>query len=243
MNKNVIVTGGDRGIGAEIVKKFASNGDNVLFTYRSNEAAAKETQKICEEFSGDVSFVRMDFADAASIDGLHAASAEKFKKVDALINNAGITKDGMFVLADPESWKNVIDINFFGPVSIVRNFIRDMISHRDGAIVNVASVGGVIGIKGQTNYTSSKAALMMFTKSLAKEVGKIGIRVNAVAPGYIETDMLEKLDERTRDQFKKNIPMGRFGKAEEVANVVYFLASGEASYITGEVIVIDGGLI
>ncbi len=243
MKKNVVVTGGDRGIGAEIVKKFAHNGCSVIFTYRSNEAAAIKTQEECADLPGEVSFLHMDMNDPSSVENMVKDTLEKFTSVDILINNAGVTQDGLFVLADPERWKSVFDVNFLGPVSVVRQFIKNMITHKNGAIVNIASVGGVIGIKGQTNYTASKAALMMFTKSLAKEVAKIGIRVNAVAPGYIETDMLSKLNENTKGAFLKNIPMGRFGRAHEVANAVYFLASDQASYITGEILVIDGGLI
>jgi NAD(P)-dependent dehydrogenase (short-subunit alcohol dehydrogenase family) len=164
------------------------------------------------------------------------------KRIDILVNNAGIVKDGMFMMANMEKWWHVVDVIFGGTITITKEVLFNMVSQKFGKIINITSVGGVIGIHGQTNYTSAKGAILSFTKSLAKEVARLGITINCISPGYVDTDMVQQYSEDAKSKFKEAIPMKRFASSEEIANVALFLASDLSNYITGQNIIVDGGM-
>lgn len=236
-----LVTGGSRGIGRAICQKLADSGFSVIINYKSNEAAALETQKLITETGGIAELLPFDVSDGKAVD----AAVEQWQSshlddyISVLVNNAGIRKDTMMIFMQDEDWTDVIDTNLFGFFYITRRLLKDMLTHRYGRIINVASLSGIKGLPGQVNYSAAKAALIGATKSLAQEVGARKVTVNAVAPGFVATDMTASLDEAS---LKKMIPVGRFGRPEEVASLVNYLASREAAYITGEVISINGGL-
>ncbi|MDD4142689.1 MAG: 3-oxoacyl-ACP reductase FabG [Bacteroidales bacterium] len=236
-----LVTGGSRGIGRAICQKLAYNGFSIIVNYKSNEMAALETKKMIEDEGGRVELLQFDVSDGTAVD----VAIEKWQQahpedyISVLVNNAGIRKDTMMIFMQDEDWQDVINTNLFGFFYITRRVLKDMLTHRYGRIINVASLSGLKGLPGQVNYSAAKAALIGATKSLAQEVGARKVTVNAVAPGFIATDMTEDLDEAN---LKKMIPVGRFGRPEEVASLVNFLASREAAYITGEVVSINGGL-
>ncbi len=243
MNKLVLVTGATRGIGKQIALTFAQNQYDVAINYRKENKELEETKKAIEEngvkcftIQGDVSY----FEDCQRFT---KEIIEKYGKIDVLVNNAGITKDMLLMRMKKEDFQSVIDVNLIGTFNVTKNVIPYMIKAKNGRIINVASVVGISGNVGQTNYSASKAGIIGFTKSLAKEVATRNILVNAVAPGFIETNMTDVLKEEVKENIKKQIPLNRIGKAEEVANVVKFLASEESSYITGQVINIDGGML
>lgn len=236
-----LVTGGSRGIGRAICQKLADSGFSVIINYKSNEAAALETQKLITETGGIAELLPFDVSDGKAVD----AAVEQWQSshlddyISVLVNNAGIRKDTMMIFMQDEDWTDVIDTNLFGFFYITRRLLKDMLTHRYGRIINVASLSGIKGLPGQVNYSAAKAALIGATKSLSQEVGARKVTVNAVAPGFVATDMTASLDEAS---LKKTIPVGRFGRPEEVASLVNYLASREAAYITGEVISINGGL-
>ncbi|MCK9303686.1 MAG: 3-oxoacyl-ACP reductase FabG [Bacteroidales bacterium] len=236
-----LVTGGSRGIGRAICQKLADSGFSVIINYKSNEAAALETQKLITETGGIAELLPFDVSDGKAVD----AAVEQWQSshlddyISVLVNNAGIRKDTMMIFMQDEDWTDVIDTNLFGFFYITRRLLKDMLTHRYGRIINVASLSGIKGLPGQVNYSAAKAALIGATKSLSQEVGARKVTVNAVAPGFVATDMTASLDEAS---LKKMIPVGRFGRPEEVASLVNYLASREAAYITGEVISINGGL-
>ncbi|HEU5022529.1 MAG TPA: 3-oxoacyl-ACP reductase FabG [Bryobacteraceae bacterium] len=234
-----LVTGGSRGIGRAIVEEFRAAGHKVAFTYNSNEAAAAELvhQLGAEHVLALQADVR-HFGRAAEV---IAETIAKFGPITALINNAGIKKDLPLMKMDADSWRDVIDTNLNGVFNYSRNSIGAML-RTGGAIVNVTSVSGVIGMAGQTNYSASKAGVIGFTKALAKEVARFGVRVNAVAPGFIDTDMTSAIDEATRKKLYAAIPSGQPGSAADVAKLVLHLASDAGKYVTGQVWNIDGGL-
>ncbi|MDD2204159.1 MAG: 3-oxoacyl-ACP reductase FabG [Bacteroidales bacterium] len=236
-----LVTGGSRGIGRAICQKLADSGFSVIINYKSNEAAALETQKLITETGGIAELLPFDVSDGKAVD----AAVEQWQSshlddyISVLVNNAGIRKDTMMIFMQDEDWTDVINTNLFGFFYITRRLLKDMLTHRYGRIINVASLSGIKGLPGQVNYSAAKAALIGATKSLSQEVGARKVTVNAVAPGFVATDMTASLDEAS---LKKMIPVGRFGRPEEVASLVNYLASREAAYITGEVISINGGL-
>lgn len=236
-----LVTGGSRGIGRAICIKLAENGNNILINYTSNEEKALETKKLVEEKGVTATIVKFDVANRNDVrETLEAwQKANPDDSIQILINNAGIRKDNLMFWMKDEEWDDVLNISLGGFYNVTKLVVSDMIKRRSGRIVNVVSISGIKGMAGQTNYSASKAAVIGATKSLAQELGKRNITVNAVAPGFIQTDMTEDLDE---NNLKALIPMNRFGRPEEVAEVVGFLASKGASYITGEVITISGGL-
>lgn len=239
--KYALVTGGSRGIGRAICLKLAAMGFPVLINYQSNSAAAEEAKKMIEENGGQAELLPFNAADPTAIeqalDGWSAAHPDDY--ISVLVNNAGIRRDTLMVFMQNEDWHNVLDTTLNGFFYTTRRLLKDMLSHRDGRIINVTSLSGIKGLPGQANYSAAKAAIIGATKALAQEVGARKVTVNAVAPGFIATDMTKELDE---SDLKKMIPVGRFGKPEEVAALVGFLASPEAAYITGEVISINGGL-
>ena len=240
--KYALVTGGSRGIGKAICLKLAQEqGYNILLNYHSNIQAAEETQQEIEGFAVKCDLLKFDVSNTEettnSLDAWKNENAEA--KIEVLINNAGITKDGLFVFMTTESWNSVIDTSLNGFYNVTQAVLKDMLRARFGRIINIVSLSGLKGNPGQVNYSAAKGAMISATKALAQEIGKRKVTVNAVAPGFINTEMTAEFDQ---EQFKKLIPLNRFGEAEEVANLVSFLSSEKSSYITGEVININGGL-
>ncbi|QZY57097.1 3-oxoacyl-[acyl-carrier-protein] reductase [Crassaminicella profunda] len=240
--KTAIVTGGSRGIGKAIALKLANLGANIVVNYTSNVAKAEEVVKQIKEMGKDAIALKADVSNSEEVQNFIKQVEEKFETIDILINNAGITRDTLLMKMKEEDWDQVIAINLKGTYNCTKAVTRKMMKQRSGKIVNLASVVGVTGNAGQANYAASKAGVIGFTKSIAKELGARGINVNAVAPGFIETDMTDVLSDKVKEEIMKQIPMKKLGKAEDVANVVAFLCSNEASYVTGQVMNIDGGM-
>ncbi|MFI5264149.1 MAG: 3-oxoacyl-[acyl-carrier-protein] reductase, partial [Candidatus Kapaibacterium sp.] len=242
LGQSAIVTGGSRGIGKSIALRLAAEGADVLFTYALNAAAASETAKEIEALGRKVIAIKADATSSASANEVIEKALAAFGKIDILVNNAGITKDTLLMRMSEEDWDIVLDTNLKGVFLMTKVAIRPMMSAKRGKIITISSVVGLVGNPGQANYCASKAGVIGFSKSLAKEVGSRGITVNVVAPGYIDTDMTEKLNEAQRKAIMDMIPLKRIAKPHEVAGVVAFLASPDADYITGEVIKVDGGM-
>ncbi|MCT4621409.1 MAG: 3-oxoacyl-[acyl-carrier-protein] reductase [Marinisporobacter sp.] len=240
--KTAIVTGGSRGIGKAIALKLADLGANIVVNYTSNAAKAEEVVKQIKDMGKEAIALKADVSNSEEVQNFIKEVEEKFESIDILVNNAGITKDTLLMKMKEEDWDRVMSINLKGTYNCTKAVTRKMMKQRSGKIVNVASVVGVTGNAGQANYAASKAGVIGFTKSIAKELGIRGINVNAVAPGFIETDMTDVLSDKVKEEIMKNIPMKKLGKAEDVANVVAFLCSNEASYVTGQVLNIDGGM-
>lgn len=239
--KYALVTGGSRGIGRAVCMELSRLGFPVVVNYVSNEAAALETRRMIEEEGGKAELFPFDVADAEQVDAALEKWTEQHPEdyIAVLVNNAGIREDTMMLWMQNEQWKRVVDVHLNGFFYVTRRLLKDMLIKRYGRIVNIVSLSGIKGLPGQTNYSAAKAGVIGATKALAQEVGKRGVTVNAVAPGFILTDMTKDMDEKT---LKEMIPLNRFGTAEEVAALVSFLASERASYITGEVISVNGGL-
>ena len=240
--KCAIITGGSRGIGRAICEKLAVDSSyHILIDYQNNEQAAQETLESVQRLGGTGQLLRFDVTDKEQTERVLSQwqEANKEAQVEVIVNNAGITRDGLFMWMPYEEWDKVLKTTLDGFYHVTHFFLQKMLRQRTGRIINVASVSGVKGTAGQVNYSAAKGALVSATKALAQEVAKRNITVNAVAPGFIQTDMTAELDEK---ELSKLIPMGRFGKAQEVAELVSFLASEKASYITGEVIHINGGI-
>ena len=242
MKQTAIVTGGSRGIGRAVAVRLAKDGMNLVINYRGNSAAAEETERLCRELGAEVLLVQGDVSRAEDCEKLAAQAKEAFGRVDVLVNNAGITRDGLLARMTEEDFRAVLDVNLVGPWNMTKAVNRIMMKQRYGRIVNLSSVTGLMGNMGQTNYAAAKAGILGMTKSYAREVASRGITVNAVAPGFIDTDMTEAMPEGTKDKIITGIPMGRTGKPEDVAEAVAFLASEQAGYITGEVLRVDGGM-
>ena len=241
--KCALVTGASRGIGKAIALKLASLGANLVLNYRSSEAEALEVEKAVKDMGVDAISVKGDISKLADVENLVAAAKEKFGVVDIMVNNAGITKDTLILRMKEEDFDKVIDVNLKGVFNCLKTITPVMVRQKHGKIINLSSVVGISGNAGQVNYAASKAGVIGMTKSLAKEVGSRGINVNAVAPGFIETDMTEVLGEKYKEEIKKNIPLKKLGKPEDVADVVAFLASESSNYVTGQVIHVDGGML
>ena len=237
-----LVTGGGRGIGRAVAVRLANEGANVAISYRSNDTAAEEVAEevrtvgaLCEIFKGDV-------ASPEDVDALFKGVGEALGRVEILVNNAGLTRDNLMMRMKESEFDEVLRTNLKGTYLCTRAALRPMIRARWGRIVNVSSVVGLVGNAGQANYAASKAGIIGFTKSVAREVAQRGITANVVAPGYVETELTRSLSDEVKDQIKGQVPAGRFGEAEEVAEVVAFLAGEGSGYVTGQTVAVDGGM-
>lgn len=239
--KRAIVTGGSKGIGLAVVKSFLGAGASVEYYSRSKAEEHVALEAVAAAEGVIVLWVACDVADEAAVEAAVAASLAR-GPIDVLVNNAGVTRDGLVFRMQLDDWKAVIDTNLTSAFLLSRAVARAMIKQRSGSIVNVSSVVGIMGNGGQTNYSASKAGLIGFTKSLAREVAGRGVRVNAIAPGFVETSMTDKIPEEAKEKLKAQIPLARTARPEEIASVALFLASEMASYVTGEVVKIDGGM-
>ena len=243
MSKVALVTGGTRGIGKQIAITLAKEGYDIAINYRKDNEELQNTKKEIESTGRKCLAVQGDVSSFEDSEKFVKEVLEEYGQIDVLVNNAGITRDGLLMRMKKEDFESVVDTNLVGTFNVTRNVIGAMTKARSGRIINVSSVVGVSGNAGQTNYSASKAGIIGFTKSLAKEVASRNILVNAVAPGFIETSMTDVLKDEQKENIAKTIPLKRMGKAEDVANVVKFLASSDSSYITGQVINIDGGML
>ena len=243
MGKVALITGATRGIGKQIAITLAKEGFDIAINYRTSNDEVNNTKKEIEGLNVKCFMVQADVSSFENCQKFVNEVVNEFGKIDVLVNNAGITKDNLFLRMKEEEFKSVMDINLVGTFNVTRNVIPYMIKAKTGRIINISSVVGVSGNAGQTNYSASKAGIIGFTKSLAKEVGSRNILVNAVAPGFIETNMTAVLKDEVKSEIAKQIPLKRMGNVEDVAKVVKFLASEDSSYITGQVINVDGGML
>lgn len=242
-DKVALVTGASRGIGRAAALALAAEGAKVIVNYAGNVKAAEEVKAVIEQNGGEVLLAQADVSDSAAVDEMFAAIVEKFGTVDILVNNAGITRDGLLARMKDEDFDAVIATNLKGVFHCTKAAAKIMMKKKSGRIVNMSSVVGLTGNAGQTNYAAAKAGVIGFTKSAAKELASRGITVNAVAPGFIATDMTSVLPDKTKEELATAIPLKSMGKPEDVANAVVFLVSDKASYITGQVINVDGGMV
>ena len=241
-DKIALVTGGSRGIGSSICKELAKAGATVLINYANSKDSALKVLEEIVQGNGKGEVVGFDVSDYSIVEEKIKYLIEKYEKIDILVNNAGITRDSLFMRMKESQWDEVFETNTKGVFNCSKNVVRMMVKNQYGKIINISSVVGEMGNPGQVNYSSTKSALIGFTKSLAKELGSKNINVNAITPGFIDTDITEVLSDSIKDKYKEIIPLSRFGKPEDVAKAVLFLASDDSSYITGEVLKINGGL-
>ncbi|MFS0656055.1 3-oxoacyl-[acyl-carrier-protein] reductase [Bacillus sp. 179-C3.3 HS] len=242
-NKTAVVTGASRGIGRSIAIDLAKSGANVVVNYSGNEAKANEVVDEIKALGQQAFAVKADVSNAEEVQALMKQAIDTFGSIDILVNNAGITKDNLLMRMKENEWDDVININLKGVFNCTKAVTRQMMKQRSGRIINLASVVGVSGNPGQANYVAAKAGVIGLTKTTAKELASRHITVNAVAPGFISTDMTDKLDDNVQTEMLKQIPLARFGAPEDISNVVVFLASEGASYITGQTIQVDGGMV
>jgi|MGYP000891585395 3-oxoacyl-[acyl-carrier protein] reductase len=241
--KTVLITGASRGIGSGIARVFAQNGANVAFTYSSSEAPALALQDELSKLGVTVKAYKSDASSFEACEKLASEVMSDFDSLDALINNAGITKDNLLMRMSEEDFDKVIEVNLKSVFNMTKAFQRVFLKQRNGSIINISSIVGVKGNAGQANYAASKAGMIGFTKSVALELGSRNIRANVIAPGFIETEMTDKLDEAVVEQWRAGIPLKRGGTPEDVANACLFFASDLSSYITGQVLLVDGGML
>jgi 3-oxoacyl-[acyl-carrier protein] reductase len=241
--KVAVVTGGSRGIGRAIALDLAKEGANVAVLYAGNHTAAEETVAAIKQHGVEASALQVDVSNQEQVDQAFKQLLKEYGRIDILVNNAGITRDNLLMRLKEEDWDHVIDTNLKGVFLYSKAVVRPMMKQRSGRIINISSVVGVSGNPGQTNYTAAKAGVIGMTKTMSKELASRNITVNAIAPGFIATDMTSVLDEKVKETTLSLIPLGRLGEAEEVANLVTFLASDKASYITGQTIHVDGGMV
>lgn len=241
-NKRVIITGGTRGIGQETALAFAARGARVAVTYSGDEQSASRTRERLADCGAEHLIIQADVRDKACVDAMAAQVMERWSGIDILVNNAGVHRDKLLMFLSEQDWDQVVDTNLRGTFLCAQAVLKPMIAQRWGRIVNLASPSGITGRAGQANYSASKGGIIAFTKTLSKELARIGITVNAVSPGVIQTSLTEKLDPQLKADLKKQIPMERFGEPREVAAMILFLASEAATYVTGQVISVDGGL-
>lgn len=241
-NKIALITGAGRGIGRAIAIALAKEGAEVVINYNGSEERAKEVKQTIEENGGKASIYKCNVSDFAACEAMIKDIVKKYGHLDILVNNAGITKDGLIMKMKEEDFDSVLNVNLKGTFNTIRHSARQMLKQRSGKIINISSVSGILGNVGQANYAASKAGVIGLTKTMARELGSRGITVNAIAPGFVETEMTEVLSEEIRENACKQIILGRFGKPEDIANTAVFLASDKADYITGQVISVDGGM-
>ncbi len=243
VGKNALVTGGSRGIGKAIALELSKNGINIAISYINNKEKAEEVVYEIEKNGVKGIAVKANISKEEDVLNMAKDIDAEMGPIDILVNNAGITKDNLIIRMKTKEWDDVIETNLKGTYLCTKSFVKGMMKKRYGKIINIASIVGITGNFGQGNYSASKAGVIGFTKSMAKELASRGINVNAVAPGFIRTDMTEILKDDIRDSLVKSIPMGRIGKPEDIANIVVFLASEKSDYITGQVINVDGGMV
>ena len=240
--KIALVTGGGSGIGSAVAKKLAEQGAYVVVNYMHSEAGAKAVVEEIKQAGGQAECVQCSVNDFAAVEAMIKDIVKRHGRIDILVNNAGITKDNLLMAMKEADFDEVIDVNLKGAFNTMRHVARPMLKQRGGSIINISSVVGILGNAGQVNYAASKAGVIGMTKSMARELASRGVRVNAIAPGFVETAMTEKLSEEARKAGAAQVPLGRFAKPEEVAAAVCFLAGDDASYITGQVLCVDGGM-
>ena len=241
--KSALVTGGSRGIGKAIGLRLATQGADVAFSYKGNEVAARETAREIQAMGRRAIAIQGDVSQVESADAVVKTALDAFGKLDILVNNAGITRDDLIMRMSPEAWREVLETNLFGAFWMTKAVTRPMLKARGGRIINITSVSGQAGQTGQANYSAAKAGLIGLTKATARELASRGITVNAVAPGFVLTELTQDLPDELKQEITARTPLGRFGTTEEIANAVAFLASDEAGYITGQVLAVDGGLV
>jgi len=241
-DKRVIITGGTRGLGRAIALSFSREGAWVCISYSFDDESATRAEVELKKMGTKSLILRADVSSKSEVEGMMAKVMDRWEYVDILVNNAGIIKDKLLMFLEEEDWDRVIEVNLKGTYLCSRAIIKPMIGRRFGRIINITSPSALTGRAGQTNYSASKGGIISFTKSLSKELARLGITVNAVCPGIISTPMIESLDEETKSAFMNMIPMAKFGEPEDVADAVLYLASENAGYITGQVLAVDGGL-
>jgi len=239
-----LITGAGRGIGRATAVRLAREGAKIAINFKGNAAAAEEAKRLVESAGGSATLVQGDVsADGQADDVVKKAVAFGGGKLDILVNNAGITRDNLLLRMSAEDWDAVLDLNLRGTFLVTKAALRPMIKQRSGRIVNVASIAGVMGNAGQANYAAAKAGIIGFTKTIAREMAVRNITANAVAPGFVPTDLTDPLPQQVKDDLLRQIPLGRFGSVEDIANAIAFLVSDDASYITGQVLIVDGGMV
>ncbi|MDP9264836.1 MAG: 3-oxoacyl-[acyl-carrier-protein] reductase [Chloroflexota bacterium] len=239
-----LVTGAGRGIGRATAMRLARDGARVALNYKGNVEAATEAERLIEEAGGSATLVQGDVSADGDADRIvKEALAFGDGRLDILVNNAGITRDNLLLRMSAQEWDAVMDLNLRGTFLVTKAAMRPMMKQRGGRVVNVASIAGIVGNAGQANYSAAKAGIIGFTKTVAREMASRNITVNAVAPGFVATDLTDPLPQQVKDDLMKQIPLGRFGTVDDVAGAIAFLASDDAAYITGQVIVIDGGMV